>query len=404
MMDFLSTALNYTTVALVFVLMISVLVAAHELGHYLFARLFGMGVEEFAIGFGKRPIWIWMQKTYKVVDEHHPDVEATETTDFTVRPWPLGGFVRIKGMVPEDDGSEVDIPGGFYNKAPWQRFIVLLAGPAFSVIAGILVLWPLYATIGIERYVGVPVVEKIMPDGPAMTSDIKEGDKIVAINGQPVDSFYKLQAVLRPLGEKKVLVGVERGAEKLQIPITPVWSDMDSMVMDEKGDATGEFARQAVLGVTINRGKDILVRLAPKDALVAALYTPVTAVRNIVSLIKSPKNFQRSVSGPATMVAYTKYALDKGIATVLKLAALLSISVGIFNLLPFAPLDGGQMVVAVLETFRRGKRLSIEMQTKLGAVGMSLIVVLVLFAWFFDFKRWVMPEKESGMPKLSKQK
>src|SRR5947207_10630088 len=97
-------------VATVFLLMLCVLVAAHELGHYLFARLFGMGVEEFAIGFGKRPLWVWMRKTYKVDDPKVQDL--TETTDFTVRPWPLGGFVKIKGMLPEEDGSEVAVPGG----------------------------------------------------------------------------------------------------------------------------------------------------------------------------------------------------------------------------------------------------------------------------------------------------
>src|SRR5207302_10904574 len=115
--------------------------AAHEYGHYLFARIFGMGVEEFAIGMGKK-LLVWRRKTYPVGNVEPSGEEAitqppqaTETTEFTIRAWPVGGFVRIKGMVPEEDGSEIRIPGGFYSKAPWKRLIVLFAGPLFSVLA-----------------------------------------------------------------------------------------------------------------------------------------------------------------------------------------------------------------------------------------------------------------------------
>ncbi|HKU53309.1 MAG TPA: site-2 protease family protein, partial [Nitrospira sp.] len=184
-MDFTAIP-HYLLTAVVFVVMLCVLVAAHEYGHYLLARLFGMGVEEFAIGFGKKPIWTWMRKTYSVqrnpgpagpsVPLHletssyptdgssalqpEPETSPTpsqvkltvqETTDFTIRPWPLGGFVRIKGMVPEEDGSETKVPGGFYSKAPWKRFIVLLAGPVFSVLAGVIILFGLKLAMGEER-------------------------------------------------------------------------------------------------------------------------------------------------------------------------------------------------------------------------------------------------------------
>ncbi|HSI72131.1 MAG TPA: M50 family metallopeptidase [Fimbriimonas sp.] len=392
---------SYALVALVFVLMLSILVAAHELGHYLFARLFRMGVEEFAIGFGKKPIWTWMRKTYKVEDDHHPGVEATETTDFTIRAWPLGGFVRIKGMVPEEDGSEVDIPGGFYNKSPFHRFVVLLAGPAFSVIAGILVLIPLYATVGIDRLDNTPIVPKMAADGPAAKAGLLEGDRILAINDKPVTTFYDVIVDVRDSAGKPLVMSVDRKGEKLEITAIPEWAPMDMQVRDRNLDPTGEWKRQALLGFSLPEPK--LVKLPLGEAIGAAVNEPVRAVRGMVSLMTRPKNFERTVSGPATMVAFTSYALEKGVATVLKLSALLSISVGIFNLLPFAPLDGGQMVVAVIEMFRRGRRLSLQMQTALSAVGMTLIAMLVLGAWFVDFKRWIVPEKQEA-PVPSKTK
>src|ERR1700722_2710391 len=97
--------LHYLIVIPVFLIMVTFLVAAHEYGHFLFARLNGMEVEEFSIGLGK-PAWTWMRK---------------KGTEYTFRPLPLGGFVRIKGMVPQEDGSEIDVPNGFYSKSPMAR-------------------------------------------------------------------------------------------------------------------------------------------------------------------------------------------------------------------------------------------------------------------------------------------
>jgi regulator of sigma E protease len=398
MMEFLSKIDDYAVLALVFILMISVLVAAHELGHYLFARLFGMGVEEFAVGFGKKPIWVYGRRTYKVTDEHHPGVEQTETTDFTIRPWPLGGFVRIKGMVPEDDGSEVDIPGGFYNKAPWQRFIVLLAGPAFSVLAGIVLLVPLYAIVGIDRRVNDPVIPDVVVGKAADLAGIKPGDRVLAVNDAPVKTFADFIFAVRDKGGQALRISVDRQGEQKEFTITPEWGTEDTWVLDANLDPTGESRRQAVLGVAQPR-EFKLVPLTLSQAVVAAVNEPVRAVRSIAGIARNTRNFEKTVSGPLSMVKYTSYALEAGVAKLIQLSALLSISVGIFNLLPFAPLDGGQMVVAVIEMFSR-RRLSLQMQTTLSAVGMTLIAVLVLGTWFIDFKRTFVPSADPPLPKM----
>jgi regulator of sigma E protease len=132
-------------------------------------------------------------------------------------------------------------------------------------------------------------------------------------------------------------------------------------------------------------------------------------VRGVVSLFMRPKNFSESVSGPATMVAATNYALKEGVGRVLYLAAILSIAVGIFNLLPFAPLDGGQIMVGIVEMLRRGKRLSMQIQETVSMVGFLLIIALVLSAWFFDFRRWFapntqdIPQYDRGLPEETPQ-
>ena len=223
----------YLETAVVLVVMFSVLVAAHELGHYLFARLFNMGVEEFAIGFGKKPIFQWMKRTYTIpikddevaaivhtssgidiegsghrpaedmVEEESPSGKILrETTRFTVRPWPLGGFVRIKGMLPEEDGSETTIAGGFYNKPPIQRLVVLFAGPLFSVLAGILILTPLYMTTGQGVPDLSPQIGAVSPEGPAGKAGLKEKDIVDSVDGKPISKFYELISIVRALKKR----------------------------------------------------------------------------------------------------------------------------------------------------------------------------------------------------------
>src|SRR5207237_324639 len=143
-----------------FLAMICVLVGAHEYGHFLFARLFKMEIEEFAIGFGK-PKMSWMKR---------------KGTEFTFRPVPLGGFVRIKGMQPEEDGSEIHVPNGFYSKPAWQRFAVLFAGPAFSILFGVVLLFGLFTIVGPRKVVDTPVIDNISADGPAAKAGMQPGD------------------------------------------------------------------------------------------------------------------------------------------------------------------------------------------------------------------------------------
>jgi regulator of sigma E protease len=378
---------DYALLTIVFLLMISALVAAHELGHYLFARLFGMGVEEYAIGFGKKPLFTWMRRTYHVRDPRGEATGDEETTDFTVRPWPLGGFVRIKGMMPEDDGSEVSVPGGFYSKPPWQRLIVLLAGPAFSVIFGILILASLYMSIGIEKANNSPVFYSIIENGPAYNAGVKLGDRIVSLDGHPVSTFYDYVAYVRTRPGQKIDTVVNREGKDLHLTIVPKLSADETPVLSETLDFTGELRLQAQTGVmTVPRNKR--TRLSLGQALATASLEPVRAVRGLFDLVRHPKNFDKSVGGPITMVKATEAYLQAGFAKVLTLAALLSISIGIMNLLPIGMLDGGQMVIGIVEMLRGGRRLSMQAQNAYGGFGLVAIALLMFSVMFVDVKRW----------------
>lgn len=400
---------------LVFLIIITVLVAAHEYGHYLFAKIFGMGVEEFAIGFGRKPLWTYRRKTYRLkvspdqVIEPYSESSASgmpgemtrrtitplvvetpegrfieETTNFTIRPWPLGGFVRIKGMMPEDDGSEVRIPGGFYSKDPWKRFIVLLAGPTFSVVAGVFMLFVLYMTSGDVKVDKRPILGQIAVSSPASSAGLKQGDQIVSINGDKIDTFYDMITHVRDAAGKHLTVVYVRNGKQSSTMVVPQTVKEPSVVLDRNLDPTTEFRVQAKMGASPSIH---LERLPFAQALALAVTTPAKAVGMLAGLFKQPAMLKHAVGGPLTMLQDASDATSGGIADIVGLAALLSISVGIFNLLPVPPLDGGQMAIAVAEMLRRGRRLSMRVQNTVAAAGMALVLTLVVVVLFIDFQR-----------------
>ncbi len=414
----------YALVAIVFLLMISVLVFAHELGHYLFARLFNMGVEEFAIGFGKNPLITYARKNYVISvlpgeDVHAPHgiecpdnlekvasfsgmiegasrtsrstivetpngTELHETTDFTVRPLPLGGFVRIKGMLPEEDGSETKIPGGFYSKAPWKRFIVLFAGPAFSVLAGILVLIPVFMADGITKLDNRPIIGDVIVGKPADKAGLRPGDEIIALQGKPVHRFYDVIQVVRVSPGIDLPLTYKRAGKIIETSVRPEADKVPSPILDEELALSADYKIQAKIFAGPMR---ITTYPSAVGALNEAVKAPIDTIVGIFRIFQKPARFENSVNGPVKMVQITSDLVQAGVLKVMTLAAYLSISVGIFNLLPFPPLDGGQMAIAFAEMLRGGRRLSIQIQGAVGTAGLLAVMLIMVSALYVDFKQ-----------------
>ena len=419
----------------VFLIILMVLVAAHEFGHYLFARLFNMGVEEFSIGmFGKKPLVTWMRRRYRlpvrlgedpykrsslggmsmeggglpleepVVVDGPMGRMLEETTVFTVRPWPIGGFVRIKGMMPEEDGSEVHIPGGFYSKSPWKRLAVLLAGPVFSILAGVLVMVPMFMLVGNVKSSNAPVLGEVMQGGPAEKAGLRIGDQVISINGQPIQSFYQIIATVRDSGSKPLTFLYRRGHDVKTTVVTPELQETPSPVLGPDLEQTGEIRRQALMGVVRNVSFE---REPFRDAVVSAVRIPIQNVRAMGSMLHEPGAAKETVSGPVGMLRLTTSAVQDGFFTVVGLAATISIALGIFNLLPVYPMDGGQMVVAIAEILRGGRRLSLRVQTLMGTVGLGLLAIMLVGALTVDIGHWTQkppPEPFSNTAKPATHK
>lgn len=318
-----------------------------------------------------RPIW-------SRVDRHG--------TEFSLLALPLGGFARIKGMVPQEDASETKVEGGFYTKSPFARFMVLFAGPLFSVLLGVLLMFSSFAAFGVTKPSEAPVIGGVAPTGAAGKAGIIAKDRIISIDGQPVTRFLDVVTSVRDRAGQDLTFVIEREGKQISKTVTPILDDQPSPVLGPDLKPTGQFKRQGKLGI----GPDTVTeKVAPAVAFQEALSVPVLSMRSFIGLFTNFDAFQANVGGPAAIASATQEASRSGVESILLLAGQLSIVVGIMNLLPVPPLDGGQMVVALVEMLRGGKRLSLRVQHTLSTVGFMLVLTLMLFGLSQDIGRSV---------------
>lgn len=351
-----------------FVLLLLILVGAHELGHYWFARLFKMDVEEFALGMGPKP-WVWRRRG---------------ETIYTVRPIPIGGFVRIKGMNPEEDGSEVSVENGFYAKPPWQRFAVLAAGPLFSLLFGWLTFFVLFLAVGMGKP-ELPIIGGVAKGSVAASAGLKKGDRIVSVEGKQVQSWFDMLQIVRDRPGKPTHVSYSRAGQVTEITLSPTPDEKPTEVVGPDLMPTGETRVQGRMGVipalTYHRGLGIAWNGA--NSVLGLIYEGLKQI---------PHRAQESVGGPIAIASAASEASSQGIESIVILAGQLSISLGILNLLPIPPFDGGQMVVAFVEMLRRGRRLSFRVQNLVYGTGFMLIAALIITVFAADISKLFRPK------------
>jgi membrane-associated protease RseP (regulator of RpoE activity) len=324
-------------VAFVVALLLSVMV--HEFGHYITARRYGMWVSEFFVGFGKR---IW-------------SVQRGET-EFGVKAIPAGGYCKIEGMAPNDEMPEGEEGRAFYKASTGKKLIILGAGSFLHFVLGFLLLFTLFAGVGTNQV--LPVINQVVPDSAAQAAGIQAGDEVVSINGKRVTEWYKDVEVIRESQGRELSLVLNRNGEEISVNASARLTDIDG-------------TQRYVLGIVNDVGlKRSGLFLSLKNS---ATVTQGFLTESVKSLGKLPEKIpalwgatvrgdERDPNGLVGVVGVARVSGEavgsekltpmERLATFILIVASLNIFVGVFNLLPILPLDGGHMAVAIADAIR----------------------------------------------------
>jgi regulator of sigma E protease len=368
-LSFLSLPALYAVPA--FIVLLTVIVFVHEMGHYLVARFNGVAVQIFSLGFGPEII----------------GVNDRRGTRWRISAIPLGGYVRFVGdmnaaSMPDPDAIK-DIPVEmrphlFINKNVWQRIAVVVAGPLANVIFTFVVIYGLIVSYG--QYVIPPVISGVTPGSVAATAGLAAGDRIVSVDGFAVRGFEDFQRLISTAPERPVTIVLDRAGADSKIVLIPQSAT--------ETDRFGNSHRVGRIGVTRDVGESdvTLYRPGPIEAVGLTVDEIHFIVDRTVAFIGDffvGRGDVTQLGGPVKVAEVSGQVATLGIVALINLAALLSLNIGIFNLLPVPVLDGGHLLYYIFEAIR-GRPLSPKAQEFGYRVGFAIVGALMIFTLLND--------------------
>ncbi len=350
-----------------FIIILGLLIFVHEFGHFLAAKRSGIKVERFSLGFPPNLI-------SKKVGE----------TEYCIGAVPLGGYVKMKGDVPDfaDDKTEPTGEAGEFMSAPvWKRSIVIFSGPLMNFITAILLfMFMVWAWGNPKVRPNSTEIGTVMPDTPAYKAGLKEGDRILTIDGQQFKDFEGLAKYIKSQPEKDLNVEVLRNGKDESIIVRTLKVDIKDS-----------------LGVTHVEGR---VGIEPvfdyyptnawegfKGGFQSAFYVGAVTVDFLWKLITHKESISK-LGGPIMIADQAGKALKRGLPYLVNLAALLSINLGVLNILPIPMLDGGHLVFLAIEGIRR-KPISFKKRLIWQQIGLGLLLLLMVFVTYNDIARLI---------------
>ena len=361
-----------------FLLILSVLVLVHELGHFFVAKLFKIKVEEFGFGFPPR---VWGKKIGESL--------------YALNLLPIGGFVKLYGE-DEAGGGKIgvgkkitkDLSGAFFARPIWQRLLVVVAGVFMNFVLAVVIISFIFATIGAPTPVNEVIVTSIVKDSPADTAGLKPGDVVQSINGKKIIQSSELISITKEnLGEAITLEVKDQKSNVRPVKVTP----------REKYPSD-----QGPMGVSI--GQKVVVKKyswyqAPFAGTKEAVKTSVlivAGVGQVIGEIVRTGSVPQGVAGPIGIAQLTGEFVHSGIYAVLSFLALLSLNLAILNVLPIPALDGGRLFFILIEAVTR-RKVPAKFESYAHAVGIALLLALIALITIHDVGRLV-----SGQPILPK--
>lgn len=345
---------------LIFFGILCFLIILHEFGHFIAARLNGVRVEKFAVGFGPQ-----------IVNR------KVKHTDFSVRVIPLGGYVKLAG--DEADNCQ-GLKDEYLAKAPGLRARIVFAGPLFNYILA-LVFFILMFFSGFQ--VLVPRIGEIQDDSPARVAGLQKEDLILTIDGAEIKEWKDVQKMVFNSKGRELVFTVKRQDEVFEVPITPQKKSYVNIL--------GVSKDMYMIGI-LPTGEATFMRYPLWESVREAFgslwfFTRIT-YQALWYMVTGTLPVRESMTGPLGIYFITKEAAKVGLPAVLHLMAILNLSLAIFNLLPFPVLDGGHLFFLFLERIRK-KRISPKAEDWINRLAIGVLVMLVIFVFINDLTRFV---------------
>lgn len=339
------------------IFIISFLVFFHELGHFLAARSLGVCVLTFSIGFGDKIF-----------------VKRIKNTDYCISTIPLGGYVQLKGQDDADPASRNYDADSYNTLSPIKRIYILFAGPFFNIFLAFL-LYIFIGILGVEKL--SPVVGKVLENSAAMSAKIAPDDKITAINGVKISEWDEIAELVKT---EPTTLEIERNGEILKITLTPKIGESRSIF--------GEVIQKPLIGIS-PKGEFVKIYHTGFNALKYAFSQTIWASKLIfLSFEKLVLGIVpiKEMGGIVQITDITSKAAKSDFVVLLVITALISVNLGILNLLPIPALDGGHIIFNAYELIFR-REVSQKVFVWLTYVGWALLLTLMLVATFNDIMR-----------------
>lgn len=348
-----------------FILVLGLLIFVHELGHFLFAKLFGVRVLKFSLGFGPRVAG-------KTIGD----------TEYVISAFPLGGFVKMFGENPdEQDIPQEDREVSFAHKAIWQRFFIVLAGPVFNLLFTVFLFFMIFTFTGVPQAVDTTRIGKVNEGSPAEIGGLKKDDIIVQISETKIVSWLDVLESVKGSGGQEIPLVVKRGSDRLNLVVTPQ--------IDTVKNVFGEEVEERYM-IGIMKAEELTYeRIGVLESFKnACLQTWMYITLTVMGFIKIIQQVvpASEIGGPILIAQIAGEQMKAGWMNLCYFMGLLSVNLGILNLLPIPVLDGGHLVFLTLEGLRR-KPMDEKAQIFAQQIGIGLLGTLMIFVFYNDIVR-----------------
>ncbi|MBI2351511.1 MAG: RIP metalloprotease RseP [Deltaproteobacteria bacterium] len=339
---------------------LGILIIIHELGHFLVAKKTGVGVLTFSIGFGPKLLG-------RKVGE----------TEYLLSAFPLGGYVKMVGEDPEEEVQTTDIQRSFSHQGLVKRIAIVAAGPLFNLLLAVVIFLAIFVSYGVP--VLTTRVGGVEPNSPAFRSGVQQGDRIVGVDGREVKKWEELSSQIKESQGRSLKFRLQRDSQELELTVQPI--------RREGKNIFGERQESWAIGIASE------VAIEKSDPLLAVgqafSKTGEYSILTLVALFKMIKGevSPKTLGGPLLIAQMAGQQAREGLGSFFFFVAILSVNLGVLNLLPIPVLDGGHLLFFLLEGIL-GRPVKLKHRERAQQVGIFVLILIMIYAFYNDIARF----------------